>query len=67
MPLSNLYNNRFNDLVNSSDKKDVIWQLVRNIIAQFAKSEIGVASGFELEKEATKHLVGDGFDISIFS
>lgn len=69
MPLFNLYNNKLDDFINSSDKKKVIEQPVRNVVslwAQSAKSEIGIVSNSELRKKTTKDLVEDGFDISVF-
>lgn len=30
--LSNLYDNRLDDFVNSLDKKNIMWQLIRNTI-----------------------------------
>lgn len=63
-----LYNNKFDELINSSNKENVIWQPVRNAIglqAQFAKPEVRIASNFKLEKEAIEDLVGNKFDINI--
>lgn len=66
MQLFNLYSNKLDDLVDSLDKEDVIQQLVRNTIAQFAEPEIGVANNFELEEKMIEDLVGDRFDVHIF-
>lgn len=67
VPLSNLYNNKLDDFVNSLDKKDVIWQLVRNALVQSAKTKVEVASDSKLEEETIDDLVRDGFNVSISS
>lgn len=61
-----MYSNKLDDLVNSSDKADVIWQPVRNFIAQFAELEVRVANNSELEEEAIENSVRNRFNISIF-
>lgn len=61
-----MYNNRLYYIVNSSDEEDVIWQSIRNIVAQSAEPEFGVTSDSKLEEESIKDLVGDRFDVRIF-
>lgn len=60
VPASNFYSNRFDDFINSSKKKTVIWQSVRNTLnpwAQSAKSDIKFLSDSKLEKEMIKDLI----------
>lgn len=67
--LSNIYGNKFNDLVNSLDKKIIIWldKNTKGPQTQPAQSEDRFAGNSELEKEeGLKEMIKDEMDISIF-
>lgn len=70
MLLSNIYSNRFDKLVDSSDEKIIIWP-IRNITdsrAQPAQSKIRVTGNFDHEEEEIlKEMIEDGMDISFFT
>lgn len=67
--ISNIYGNKFNDLVNSLDKKIIIWldRNTKGLQIQPAQSEDRFAGNSELEKkEGLKEMIKDEMDISIF-
>lgn len=70
VPLSNMYGNKLDNLVNNSDKKIIKW-LIKNIKSpqiQLGQSEDRIASNFVFEKEEMlKKMIENEINITIFT